>query len=132
MSLWMIPKESRKRSYGPGVGITEAAELVVTRRRGCRAIRDVDTPFSHSRFADARRAVPMSSQASEHRARALRARLSTLAEVCAELGVPLPLRKQLAPVMGATLRQVDRYMAILIAEGVLAPRTGKYAGRMVA
>ena len=74
----------------------------------------------------------MSSQASEIRARALRARLSTLAEVCAELEVPLPLRKQLAPALGATLRQMDRYMAVLIAEGVLAPRTGKNTGRLAA
>lgn len=74
----------------------------------------------------------MSSQQSEIRAQALRARLATLAEVCAELGVPLPLRKQLAPAIGCTPRQIDRYMAVLIAEGVLAPRTGKFAGRIAA
>jgi hypothetical protein len=72
----------------------------------------------------------MSSQQSEIRARALRARLSTLAEVCAELGVALPPRKLLAPALGATVRQMDRYLAILIAEGAVQRRTWKW--RMVA
>ena len=80
----------------------------------------------------AHQAVPMSSQQSELRARALRARLSTLAEVCAELGVHLPPRKLLAPAIGCTLRQMDRYLAILIAEGAVAPRTYKNAWRVVA
>jgi hypothetical protein len=73
----------------------------------------------------------MSSQASETRARALRARLSTLAEICAELGVHLPPRKLLAPALGATDRQIARYCAALLAEGVLRHRTHKYAGRVV-
>jgi predicted ArsR family transcriptional regulator len=74
----------------------------------------------------------MSSQQSELRARALRARLSSLAEVCAELGVHLPLRKQLAPALGVSERQVQRYMAALIAEGAVEPRTHKNAGRIAA
>ena len=74
----------------------------------------------------------MSSQASEIRAQAMRARLSTLAEVCAELGVHLPPRKLLAPALGATDRQIARYCAALLAEGVLQHRTHKSAGRVVA
>lgn len=133
MTLWMNQTESRKRSYGPGVGITEAAELVNLRSGGRNAKRSLASSFSHRPPHRASGALPtMSSHQSEIRAQALRARLSTLAEVCAELGVALPPRKLLAPAMGATARQMDRYLAILIAEGALAPRTGKYAGRMAA
>jgi hypothetical protein len=68
----------------------------------------------------------------QHEAERVRARLMTLAEVCAELGVPLPMRKLLAPAIGATKRQIDREMAGLLAEGVVARRTHKNAGRVVA
>jgi hypothetical protein len=62
----------------------------------------------------------------------MRARLSSLAEVCAELGVHLPPRKLLARALGATLRQMDRYCAALLAEGVLRHRTHKSCGRIAA
>jgi hypothetical protein len=74
----------------------------------------------------------MSSQASEIRARQLRARLSTLVEVCREFGVPIPLRKQLAPALGATDRQIARYLSILIDQGVVERRTHKSLGRIAA
>ena len=131
MSLWIQSGESSTTSNAPGAETPGGAEDV-TKRSGDRAHWGVDTPNLHSLWPESKRAVySMSSQASEIRAQAMRARLSTLAEVCAELGVRMPLRKHLAPAMGATERQVQRYMSALIAEGAVAPRTHKN-GRVAA
>jgi hypothetical protein len=125
--------ESGANSNAARAGTRGGAELKPS-GFGAARNRDVNvlSLFSHSPDARVNGAVPvMSSQQSEIRAQAMRARLSVLAEVCGELGVPLPLRKLLAPAMGATPRQIDRYMAALLDAGVVKHRTHKNCGRIV-
>lgn len=47
------------------------------------------------------------------RARALRGRLLAIAEACASAGIPLPMRRDLARLTGATRRQIDRHISYL-------------------
>lgn len=131
--LWIHGGESSTMSNAAQAGTCGGAEDVNLRSGGRDVNWSLATSFSHRPPHRASGALPaMSSQASEIRARALRARLSTLVEVCAELEVPIPLRKLLAPALGATDRQIARYLSILIDQGVVERRTHKSLGRIAA
>ena len=96
---------------------------------GLAAVRNwnVQAPF---RIAAGSKQAELCLMPSQHetvvRARAVRGRLLAVARACAELGVPLPERAKLAEAIGCTPRQIARYMALLIADGVVERRTWKW------
>lgn len=107
----------------------ERSGISTERSQGGRVERATDNPLFARSLDRMQGAVPMSPN---NDAAGLRARLLTIAEVCAEFGVPLPMRAKLAKAIGASQRQIDRYMERLLADGVVARRTHKNAGRIAA
>lgn len=97
------------------VGACGGAEDV-TKRSGDRYVNwDVAIPFSHRPPHRASGALPAMSSQHEtvSRARALRGRLLAIAAACASAGVPLPMRRELARLTGATERQIHRSISYL-------------------
>ena len=105
------------------------AETVTKRLLGAVRKGDRAISFSHKPSADARRAVPMSSNHPDaRRADALRRRLLAVASVCASSGVALPTRAELAWLTGASLRQIHRHIPALRDVGAIT--TQRRAGRL--
>ena len=61
-------------------------------------------------------------------AAALRARLVAIAQACASAGVPLPMRVELARIVGCRLRQIHRHIPALRDTGAIT--TERRAGRL--
>lgn len=61
-------------------------------------------------------------------AAALRGRLIAIAAACASAGVPLPVRAELARIVGCRLRQIHRHIPALRDAGAIT--TERRAGRL--
>lgn len=61
------------------------------------------------------------------RAATLRAKIVAIAQACAAAGVPLPMRRELARITGARLRQIHRHIPALRDAGAII--TERRAGR---
>jgi DNA-binding transcriptional regulator YhcF (GntR family) len=59
---------------------------------------------------------------------ALRSKLVAIASACAGAGVPLPVRRELARITGATLRQIHRHIPALRDVGAIT--TQRRQGRV--
>lgn len=112
--LWIEPRISYTHGNAAQVGACGGAEVVNNRSLGSSKLEPYKSFLRDLRIERKGSVFSMPSQTETvARARALRGRLLAIAEACASAGIPLPMRRDLARLTGATRRQIDRHISYL-------------------